>query len=76
MKLMSILFSAILVNNFVLSKFMGICPFLGVSKNVKSAAGMSVAVTFVMVMASAVTWPVYTFLLEPNGLNYPLPLSW
>ena len=70
MKLMSILFSAILVNNFVLSKFMGICPFLGVSKNVKSAAGMSVAVTFVMVMASAVTWPVYTFLLEPNGLNY------
>ena len=61
MKLMSILFSAILVNNFVLSKFMGICPFLGVSKNVKSAAGMSVAVTFVMVMASAVTWPVYTF---------------
>lgn len=70
MKLMSILFAAILVNNFVLSKFMGICPFLGVSKNVKSASGMSIAVTFVMVMASAVTWPVYTYLLEPNGLSY------
>ena len=65
-----VLFSAILVDNFVLSKFMGICPFLGVSKNLSSAFGMSCAVTFVMVMATAVTHPVYTYLLEPNGLGY------
>ncbi len=65
-----VLFSAILVDNFVLSKFMGCCPFLGVSKNLNSAFGMSCAVTFVMVMATAVTHPVYTYLLEPNGLAY------
>ena len=65
-----VLFSAILVDNFVLSKFMGCCPFLGVSKNLNSAFGMSCAVTFVMVMATAVTHPVYTYLLEPNGLGY------
>ncbi|RPF48960.1 electron transport complex protein RnfA [Hydrogenoanaerobacterium saccharovorans] len=65
-----VLFSAILVNNFVLSKFMGICPFLGVSKNLKSAFGMSCAVTFVMLMATAVTHPLYTYLLVPNGLEY------
>ena len=49
---------------------MGICPFLGVSKKLSSAFGMSCAVTFVMVMATAVTWPVYTYLLAPNGLGY------
>lgn len=65
-----ILFSAILVNNFVLSKFLGCCPFLGVSKKLDSAVGMSCAVTFVMVMASAVTWPIYTYLLVPNELEY------
>ena len=65
-----VLFSAILVDNFVLSKFMGICPFLGVSKNLKSAFGMSCAVTFVMVMATAVTHPVYVYLLDKNGLGY------
>ena len=65
-----VLFSAILVDNFVLSKFMGCCPFLGVSKNLNSAFGMSCAVTFVMVMATAVTHPVYTYLLDPNGLGY------
>ena len=65
-----VLFSAILVDNFVLSKFMGCCPFLGVSKNLNSAFGMSCAVTFVMVTATAVTHPVYTYLLEPNGLGY------
>lgn len=67
---MIILVSAILVDNFVLSKFMGCCPFLGVSKKVGSAFGMSVAVTFVMLMATAVTYPIYTLLLEPNGLQY------
>ncbi len=70
MKLASILFSMMLVNNYVLVKFMGICPFLGVSKKLDSSVGMSVAVTFVMVMATAVTWPIYTYLLLPNDLAY------
>ncbi len=65
-----ILFSAILVENFVLTKFLGICPFLGVSKSVKGAAGMSVAVTFVMLMATLFTQPIYTYLLKPYGLEY------
>ncbi len=65
-----ILFSAMLTNNFVLSKFMGICPFLGVSKKLDSAAGMGAAVTFVMVCATICTYPVYTFLLAPFGLEY------
>ena len=65
-----ILFSAMLTNNFVLSKFMGICPFLGVSKKLDSAAGMGAAVTFVMVCATICTYPVYTFLLAPFGLDY------
>ena len=68
--MMIILFSAILTENFILAKFMGICPFLGVSKKLDSAVGMSVAVTFVMAMATAVTWPIYTFLLVPNKLEY------
>lgn len=65
-----ILFSAMLTNNSVLSKFMGICPFLGVSKKLDSAAGMGAAVTFVMVCATICTYPVYTFLLAPFGLEY------
>ncbi|MEA4887841.1 MAG: electron transport complex subunit RsxA [Clostridiaceae bacterium] len=65
-----IFFSAILVDNFVLSKFLGICPFLGVSKNLKTAMGMSVAVIFVMVLATAITWPIYTYVLFPRGLSY------
>lgn len=65
-----ILVSAVLVNNYVLAKFLGICPFLGVSKKLDSAFGMSVAVIFVMAIATAVTWPIYTFILEPNGLSY------
>lgn len=69
-KLASIFFSMVLVNNYVLVKFMGICPFLGVSKKLDSSVGMSVAVTFVMMMATAATWPIYTFLLVPNGLEY------
>ena len=70
MKLASIFFTMILVENYVLVKFLGICPFLGVSKKLDSAVGMSLAVTFVMVMATAATWPIYTFILEPNGLAY------
>lgn len=65
-----ILVSAILVDNFVLSKFMGICPFLGVSKRIDSALGMSAAVIFVMCMATAMTWPIYTCFLAPYGLDY------
>ncbi|MDD3222535.1 MAG: RnfABCDGE type electron transport complex subunit A [Clostridia bacterium] len=68
--LVSILLAAILTNNFVLSKFLGICPFLGVSKKLDTAVGMSAAVIFVMVLATAVTWPIQTFLLTPNGLDY------
>lgn len=69
-EMLVILVAAILSENFVLSKFMGICPFLGVSKKLSTAFGMSCAVTFVMVLATAATYPVYAYLLEPNGLGY------
>ena len=67
LKLASIFFTMILVDNYVLTKFLGICPFLGVSKRLDSAVGMSLAVTFVMVMATAATWPIYRFVLVPAG---------
>lgn len=69
-ELLAILMASILVNNYVLSKFLGICPFLGVSKKVDTAVGMSVAVIFVMVLATAVTWPIQMYILNPNGLAY------
>ena len=69
-KLASIFFTMILVDNYVLAKFLGICPFLGVSKKLDSAVGMSLAVTFVMVMSTAVTWPIYMGILVPNKLEY------
>lgn len=62
----SILLAGILTNNMVLSKFLGICPFLGVSKKVGTAMSMSIAVTIVMVISTAVTHPIYTYLLYPN----------
>lgn len=65
----SILLAGILTNNMVLSKFLGICPFLGVSKKVKTALSMSVAVTLVMVIATAVTWPIDTYVLKED-YNY------
>ena len=65
-----IMLSAVFVDNFVLSKFMGICPFLGVSKKLSSSLGMGAAVIFVMVCATAITYPIYWGLLEPNGLEY------
>lgn len=68
--LIIILFSAILVDNFVLSKFLGICPFLGVSKKLDSAVGMSLAVIFVMLMATAATWPIQNFILDKMGIGY------
>lgn len=69
-KLIVILFSAILVDNFVLAKFLGICPFLGVSKKLDSAVGMSLAVIFVMMLATAATWPIQTYILDELGLGY------
>lgn len=65
-----IIMSVILVDNFVLSQFLGICPFLGVSKKMDSATGMGVAVTFVMVLATAATWPIQKYLLDAYGIGY------
>ena len=65
-----ILVGAVLVNNFVLSRFLGCCPFLGVSKKTETALGMSGAVVFVMTIAAAVTWCLDHWLLQPNGLGY------
>lgn len=69
-KLIIILLSAVFINNYVLSRFLGICPFLGVSKKLDSATGMSLAVIFVMLMATAATYPIQVYLLTPNGLGY------
>ena len=62
--------SAVFINNFVVVQFLGICPFLGVSKDVKSAFGMGIAVTFVMTLTCLITYPIYTYLLVPNGLAF------
>lgn len=70
MKLGLILISAIFINNFVLSRFLGICPFLGVSKKVETAIGMSLAVTFVMGLASVISWMVQYFILVPLNIEY------
>lgn len=68
--LVSIFLAAILTENYVLNKFLGICPFLGVSKKVNTALGMSSAVIFVMILSTAVTWPIFTYILLPNRLEY------
>ena len=68
--LISIVIGAIFINNFVFAKFLGICPFMGVSKKVESSIGMGMAVAFVMTLASAVTWLIYYFMLVPFGLEY------
>ncbi len=68
--LVMLLTSAVFINNYVLQKFLGICPFLGVSKKLDQATGMSIAVIFVMLLATAVTWPIQYYLLNPNGLGY------
>jgi len=65
-----ILLSAVFVNNYVLQQFLGICPFLGVSKKLDQATGMSIAVIFVMLLATAVTYPIQYFILDRNGLGY------
>ena len=70
MKFLMILMTSVLVNNYVLSRFLGICPFLGVSKKLNQATGMGIAVTFVMLLATSVTWPIQTFLLDRFNLGY------
>jgi electron transport complex protein RnfA len=65
-----ILVSAILVNNFVLARFLGLCPFMGVTKKVDTAVGMGAAVTFVMTVAAIVTWFIQYFILMPFGIEY------
>jgi Na+-translocating ferredoxin:NAD+ oxidoreductase subunit A len=69
-KLLSIIFIYIFVENFVLHRFFGVCPFLGVSRKMETAIGMSMAVVFVMTMATLVTWLIYTFVLVPFNLTY------
>jgi electron transport complex protein RnfA len=69
-ELLLILIGAIFVNNFVLARFLGICPFLGVSKKVETALGMGMAVTFVMTIAAVVTWFIQYFVLIPFGIEY------
>lgn len=66
----SVLLAGILTDNMVLSKFLGICPFLGVSKKLNTAFAMGTAVILVMLLATAVTYPIYVFLLIPSGLEY------
>jgi len=73
--LLGILLSAILTENFILVKFYGICPFMGVSKKIDTAIGMGLAVTFVMAIASASSWAVNRYLLIPNGLAYMQTVS-
>ena len=65
-----ILLSTVLVNNYVLAQTIGICPFLGVSKKIDQALGMGLAVIFVMVLSTLATWPIQSYLLDPNGLGY------
>lgn len=74
-ELILILMGGVLVNNYVLNRFLGICPFLGVSKKFGQAAGMGIAVTFVMLAATAVTYPIQTYVLSPLGLGYLQTIS-
>ena len=73
--LIVILLSSVLVDNYVLSRFLGICPFLGVSKKLDQATGMGIAVTAVMLLATAVTWPIQHLLLDTLGLDYMQNIS-
>lgn len=67
---MMVVILAVFVNNFVVVQFLGICPFLGLSKSTSSAVGMGVAVTVVMMITCLITYPLYTYVLEPLGLQY------
>lgn len=68
--LFSIIVTSIFINNIIFAKFLGCCPFMGVSKKVDSSLGMGMAVTFVITIASGVTWIAYRLILEPLGLGY------
>ncbi|MCF7934096.1 MAG: electron transport complex subunit RsxA [Spirochaetia bacterium] len=70
MSYIAIIITFVFINNFILTQFLGLCPFIGVSKNIESAVGMGFAVTFVMAIASVVTWLVYYYILIPLGLTY------
>lgn len=70
MSILAIVLSAVLTDNFILAKFMGCCPFLGVSKDIGNSLGMGTAVIFVMLGSTAITFPIYTLLLVPQGLAY------
>ncbi len=70
MELLLILIGAVFVNNFVLTRFLGICPFMGVSRKVETALGMGMAVTFVMTLAAVATWFIQQFLLQPFNIEY------
>lgn len=69
-KIFSLIITAIFIQNIIFAKFLGICPFMGVSKKVESSIGMGMAVTFVMSLASGVTWTIYNYLLVPLNLEY------
>lgn len=69
-KLIGIIISSILINNFIFARFLGICPFMGVSKKIESSIGMGMAVTFVMTLASGVTWLINKFILVPYHIEY------
>ena len=75
-KLLEITLSAILINSFIFSQFLGICPFMGVSKKMDTAAGMGMAVIFVMGLAAAMSWLINEFLLMPLGLGYLQTLAY
>lgn len=68
--LFSLIIGSIFINNIIFAKFLGCCPFMGVSKKIDSSLGMGMAVTFVITIASAITWLVYTFVLKPFRLEY------
>ncbi|MBU1345297.1 MAG: electron transport complex subunit RsxA, partial [Proteobacteria bacterium] len=74
-ELILIFIGAALVNNFVLARFLGICPFLGVSKKVETATGMGMAVVFVMTLASIVTWLIHEYILMPFNLHYLVTIA-
>lgn len=70
LNLFTIFFNVVLVNNFIFSRFLGLCPYMGVSRETRPAIGMSLAVTFVMTLASVVTWLVYNYILIPLNLTF------
>ncbi|HBU08984.1 MAG TPA: electron transport complex subunit RsxA [Candidatus Omnitrophica bacterium] len=74
-KFIAIIISTVFINNFILSKFLGLCPFIGVSKETKPAVSMGLAVTFVTTMSSLITWLVYRWLLFPFGITYLRTIS-